>query len=646
MGWIDVKRQVERLLSWPQRTFWSSATVERWAVRLARWRRVRMTRALVVGVAGSAGKSTTRHVVTQLLLRRLGPGISTPGANLYAFAMAEAVLRLRRRHRFLAAEMSEHRPGFMRAIADILRPNVAIVTVARDDHASAFASKADLFDEIGELLRHVPPQGTAILNADDPVVLAMGGACRGRVITYGRHPQADVRAEAVEAAWPGHLRLTVVLGEARVVMHTRMLGEHWVSAVLAATACGWVVGMSLPEIAEVVADVEPFEGRMQKVCSRDGVVFIRDDYKAPQWTVAACIEFLRRAEAHRKVLVLGEVSDVEGSKAVVLQRLAREALVVADLVVIVGPWSSAVLKVKHGDMAERVYCFARTRDASAFVNAWLRPGDLVVLTGSNKRNHLSRILMERDGDIRCWRDDCLLDRFCNVCDERLRAVGPPAIVVHPAPPRAATAADKDIVDYLVLGLGNAEEPRYQNTPHNVGFALVDRMAADHGVAWQSDAWGWHAEVLLKGRRLRLTKLRSSMNQIGPKLMPLLGSLGLPPERCLLAFDDIAMPLGKIKLRERGSAGGHRGVASILDAAQTDSFPRLKLGVAPAHADVRIVEYVLQPFPPESMPKLQAMLAQGEDRMQVLLQDLQSRAQASARAAEQARAQSIAGQAAR
>ncbi len=169
---------------------------------------------------------------------------------------------------------------------------------------------------------------------------------------------------------------------------------------------------------------------MQAVRARDGVDFIRDDYKAPQWTVPSCIDFLRRAKAPRKALVLGEVSDVDGGKAAVLHRLARDALAVADLVVVVGPWSSAVLKLKQETSADRIHCFTRTRDASAFVNAWLRPGDLVLLKGSNKRNHLSRILLERDGEIRCWRDDCGFDRFCNVCDERLKPAGPPAIGIR------------------------------------------------------------------------------------------------------------------------------------------------------------------------------------------------------------------------
>lgn len=633
MGWTSWKERTWRVLSWPQRTFWTSATVERCAIRMARWWRPRMSQALVIGVTGSAGKSTTRHVTEALLQRHLGPGVSTPTASTFAFAVAHAVLQLRRRHRFLVAEVHEGKPGLMPTLAGILRPAVAIITVARDDHTSAFASKAELFDEMEELVRHVPVKGTAILNADDPVVMNMRKSCRGRVMTYGLHPEADVRAEAVQAGWPGRLRLTIVHRDASEVVQTRMLSEHWVSALLAATACALVAGMSLSEIAQVLASVEPYEGRMQETFSHDGVVFIRDDYKAPQWTVPACFEFLRRVEGPRKVLVLGEISDAQGSKGVVLQRLARDALSVADLVVTVGPWSSAVLKLKQGALAERIHSFTRTRDAAAFVNAWLRPGDLVLLKGSNKRNHLARILMEREGDIRCWRDDCGFDRFCNVCSDRLRTVGPPAIAIHPVPAESPGLGSAHGMDYLVLGLGNAERPQYENTPHNVGFALVDHLAAAHGVAWQTAPWGWHADVTLKGHRLRLAKMRSSMNEIGPKLMPLLASMDLPPERCVLAFDDVDTPLGKLRARERGSAGGHRGVASILVAAQTDIFPRLKLGVKPDGANVSIMDYVLSPYLPDAMPALNAMLMQGEERLLFLLQQLRSHARAADPAAK-------------
>jgi UDP-N-acetylmuramoyl-tripeptide--D-alanyl-D-alanine ligase len=613
MRWSSWKERAGRIVSWPQRTFWSSATVEKCAISLARWWRPRMTQALVIGVTGSAGKSTTRHVTEAILQRRLGPGVTTPTASTFAFAIAHAVL--------------------MPTLGRILRPDVAIITVARDDHASAFGSKADLFDEMEELLRHVPVQGTAILNADDPVVMRMRASCRGQALTYGLHPEADVRAEDVHAGWPGHLRLTIVYHGASEVVQTRMLSEHWVTALLAATACGLVAGMSLPEIAQVLQDVEPYEGRMQVARSRDGVVFIRDDYKAPQWTVPACFEFLRRVEGPRKVLVVGEISDTQGSKGVMLRRLTREALNVADLIVVVGPWSSAVLKLKQGAYAERVYSFSRTRDAAAFVNGWLRPGDLVMLKGSNKQNHLARILMDRDGEIHCWRDDCGFDRFCNVCDDRLRTVGPPAIAIQPMPAEPPSLAGGRGLDYLVLGLGNAERPRYENTPHNVGFALVDYLAAAYGAAWHTAAWGWHAELTLKGHRLCLVKLRSSMNEIGSKLMPVLASLDLPPERCVLAYDDLDTPLGKLRIRERGSAGGHRGVASILAAAQTDTFPRIKLGVRPAGANMSIMEYVLSPFLPEAMPAMHAMLSQGEERLLLLLQQLRSRPVALDRAAK-------------
>lgn len=621
------------ILLWPRRTFWSSATVARLAIRMARWWRPRMRQALVVGVTGSAGKSTTRHIVDALLCRHLGAGVSTPAASRYAFSIAEAVLALRPRHRFLAAEMHEGKPGLMRQIAGMLKPDVVIVTVARDDHASAFTSKEALFDEMRELVRQVPAHGTAILNADDPIVAAMRACCRGTALSYGMSPDADLRAELTHADWPGRLQLTLVHGQQRQQVRTRMLSEHWIPAVLAAAACATVAGMTLAEIASTLEEVEPFEGRMQECRSRDGVIFIRDEFKAPQWTLPSCFEFLRRAKAPRKMLVLGEISDVEGSKPNVLQALARAGLGVADAVVVVGPWSSAVLKLKHGEFEQRLHAFTRTRDASAFVNAWLKPGELVLLKGSNKQNHLARILMERDGEIRCWRDDCQRDGFCNACDERLRVVGPPVAALQAIQAEPAFVSQASRPDFALLGLGNAEEPRFVNTPHNIGFALVDHLAAHCGGTWQESAWGWHTDIDLQTHRLRLMKMRSTMNQIGPKLMPLLATLNFGAERCILAFDDAATPLGKVKLRERGSAGGHRGVASILEAAQTDTFPRLKLGVAPPQQE-RLLEYVLRPFAPEAAPSVQAMLLLGEERLLALLQDLKTRAAAKSATAAQ------------
>ena len=210
-------------------------------------------------------------------------------------------------HHFVA-ELSENYPGVMSRHVALLRPGIAIVTVIGDDHWSAYGSREAIAAEVSGLVTSLPPAGTAVLNADDALVLAMAEHCGARVITYGVSPHAHLRAEDVSSTWPDRLQMTVVRGTERVPLRTQLCGSHWVPSVLGAIGGGLAIGLSLRECAEAIARVAPFEGRMQPVTTPDGVTFIRDDYKAPLWTVDACFDFMKTARAKRKIIVIGTLS--------------------------------------------------------------------------------------------------------------------------------------------------------------------------------------------------------------------------------------------------------------------------------------------------------------------------------------------------
>ena len=156
---------------------------------------------------------------------------------------------------------------------------------------------------------------------------------------------------------------------------------------------------------------------------------------------------------------------------------------------------------------------------------------------------------------------------------------------------AQTSADQASV---LIGLGNPG-PQYANTPHNVGYAVVDALAAANGLAWEETPEGWLTRGQIADKPVCLVKIHSAMNLTGNGLKQLSQRLPFTPAQCVLLFDDLDLPLGAVRLRERGSAGGHKGVASILEAFQTDAFRRLKVGVAPKDKSVRRADYVLEPF---------------------------------------------------
>ena len=194
-----------------------------------------------------------------------------------------------------------------RAVA-LLQPSVGIVTVVGNDHWSAYDSREAIAAEIGSLVASLPSTGTAVLNADDELVLAMAAKCAAKVLTYGVSPRAELRAEDVRSIWPERLQMTLVRGTERVPLRTQLCGSHGCLRCWAPVGGGLASGMSLTECVAGIARVAPFEGRMQPVTTPDGVTFIRDDYKAPLWTVDACFDFMKAARARRKIIVIGRAA--------------------------------------------------------------------------------------------------------------------------------------------------------------------------------------------------------------------------------------------------------------------------------------------------------------------------------------------------
>lgn len=587
-------------LAWRIRRVVGDARVDRSIVSIAKKWRLFLKKPAFIGIAGSAGKTTTKELLVGILSYRQ-EGIGTLLSLNALPEVAKVILRVRRRHDYCVAEISEDRPGAMDPVLTLLQPSIGIVTVIKDDHLAAFTSREALTAEMGKLVAALPAIGTAILNADDENVLALRAVCKARVITYGMSSNADLRAEEISSVWPDRLQLTAVRDAERVRVMTQLCGTHWVPSVLGAIGGGLASGMTLQECATAIAKVAPFEARMQPVTTPEGVTFIRDDFKAPLWTLDACFQFMRDATAKRKIIVIGELSDTGSEKARKYARLAAISQDAADITIFVGPWSSSVLRSRKQGREGALHAFGRVHDAAVFLKSITREGDLVLLKGIAKQDHLLRIIMMRSGEIRCWRDDCQRNIFCDECPDRMRPAGvalpeTPANIEGAPHPSLAGQITLDSHEQVVVGLGNPGT-QFVNTPHNIGYEVVDQLAARLDIAWTQTPHAWIARGSFHGIRICLLKIQKPMNLIGPALKQLATDMAFRPEQCILVFDDLDLPLGTVKIREKGSAGGHLGAASILEAFQTDGFGRVKVGVAqhPPEA-IKKAEYVLTNFP--------------------------------------------------
>jgi UDP-N-acetylmuramoyl-tripeptide--D-alanyl-D-alanine ligase len=568
---------------------------ERLYIRLVSLHRSRLRDVTFIGVTGSAGKTTTKNFAAAVLATTF-PGRKSRHSRNDPYDIARAVRGVRGGDRFAVMELGATNPGDLDGLLALVRPRIGVVTNIGTDHYSAYGSADAIAAEKGKLIRALPPDGVAILNADDPRVLAMRDGFTGRVLTFGLHPEATVRAEAISASWPDRLAFTLVHGAARVRVQTQFCGTHWISSALAAVAVGLALGVPLDAAARALEGVPPFQGRMSPVALPEGVTFIRDDWKASVHTIPPALDYMRQARAPRKVAIIGTIADTMGDAGAIYVSMAKRAIASTDLVCFVGPRASSALRAKTHPGDDRIRAFATARGAAEFMEDFLRPGDLVLLKGSNTADHLYRIILARTRGVACWRADCMRNLFCDECSllhvpSEADYSGTPKVdsvevtVVEPGGPAPS---------HVIVGLGNPGEG-YEGTPHNVGRAVVDRLAATLGATWEREPDADLSRAEWKGETVCLVKPRSLMNRTGPVLARLAQRLGVDHARCILVYDDLDLPLGTVRARMRGSDGGHRGVRSIIEAFQTDEIRRVKVGVRREGQTRAAAEAVLTPF---------------------------------------------------
>ncbi|RMH80902.1 MAG: aminoacyl-tRNA hydrolase [Acidobacteria bacterium] len=160
---------------------------------------------------------------------------------------------------------------------------------------------------------------------------------------------------------------------------------------------------------------------------------------------------------------------------------------------------------------------------------------------------------------------------------------------------------------LVVGLGNPGK-KYERTRHNVGFMVVDELLKKLKVRVYTEEGLSHLyKVNLYGRDVLFSKPQTYMNNSGLAVLNLLEEYKIEPEEMLVVYDDLDLPLSKLRLRLEGSSGGHHGIESIIKEIRTQRFPRLKVGIGRPRDKNKVVEYVLSPFEKEEEETLARVL---------------------------------------
>jgi UDP-N-acetylmuramoyl-tripeptide--D-alanyl-D-alanine ligase len=614
-------KSITNAIDWRVRSKFGDEAIDNRIVRAGLKYRQFLNKATFFGIAGSVGKTTAKELLVGILNVR-GRTIGNPISLNKAPEIAKVILRTRPWHKFCVAELGETAPGSLDKQLAILQPLIGIITVVGDDHLAAFGSRQAIALEFAKLVQATPIHGTIALNLDDELVATLSKEAKCRVITYGTCANADLQATEIVSIWPDPLQFTATFKGESVSIRTQLYGKQLLSSALAAIVGGIAAGLSLADCAKGISSVFPTEGRMQPVHGPRGITFIRDDFKAPAWSVRPLLDQLRDARAHRKVFVLGTISDCRDTPTFVL-KTAREALAVADIAIFTGRFASAALKARKPGTESRLHAFTRTIDVANFLQSIQQQGDLILLKGTNKKDHLSRIPLSLSQTVNCWVDDCGRDMFCSECSHLRSHRGPPGLITQastePASigPISAGFPTVSPTDPVIIGLGNPG-PEFIGTPHNVGYDLLDHLGSSIACEWQEYPEAWIAKGVINDCNLVLIKIKTPMNLTGSVLKRLSAAMRFDAAQCILVFDDIDLPLGKVRTRLNGSAGGHRGVASILEAFQSDAFRRVKMGVGKPGGKLDRVAYVLTPFADEDRATIEQAVMTAEASLRELM----------------------------
>ncbi|MGA9039874.1 MAG: UDP-N-acetylmuramoyl-tripeptide--D-alanyl-D-alanine ligase [Terriglobales bacterium] len=334
----------------------------------------------LVGITGSAGKTTTKEAIAHVLSAKFRVLKSEGNFNNH-FGLPLMLLKLEPEHDLAVIEMGMSHAGEIAALAKIAQPEIGVVTNVAPVHLEFFDSIADIARAKYELIECLPANGTAVLNADDEHVSKFGRAFKGKKIMYGLHSSADVRAENIRSLGVTGSSFDLVMGGQRVPAGVSLVGVHNISNALAAAAVGVDRGFTLAETASALATLAPADKRGQ-VVQVGNITVINDCYNSNPRALEAMVDSLARTPATRRIVVAGEMLEL-GPAGVEMHRLSGQHIAEKKIDLLLGVRGLAQLMVNAARQSGmRADFVAAPEDAGEWLAREARDGDVVLLKGS------------------------------------------------------------------------------------------------------------------------------------------------------------------------------------------------------------------------------------------------------------------------
>jgi len=342
---------------------------------------------VAVGITGSIGKTTTKEIVANVLAQRYTTLWSEGNLN-NEIGLPLTLLRLTPEHQRVVLEMGMYAPGEITRLCELARPRIGVVTNVGPTHLERLGSIERIAQAKAELPQALPPAeegGIAILNADDPLVLAMAGLTRARVFTYGLNPEARLWADEIESHGLDGIRFRCHYDDEAFHVRLPMLGRHSVHTALRGAAVGLADGLSWTEI---LTGLQVLRGqlRLMVVTGLRDTMLIDDTYNASPDSMLAALNLLGEIAnaSHRAVAVLGDMYELGAHEETGHRLVGGRAAQVAAKLIAVGQRARWIADeaVAEGMSTADVYPVENNADAVAVLQGLVRPGDVLLVKGS------------------------------------------------------------------------------------------------------------------------------------------------------------------------------------------------------------------------------------------------------------------------
>ena len=334
----------------------------------------------VVGVTGSAGKTTTKEAIAHVLSTRYRVLKSEGNFNNH-FGLPLMLLKLQSEHDIAVIEMGMSHAGEIAALAKIAQPEIGVVTVVAPVHLEYFDSLAGIARAKYELIESLPPAGTAVLNADDEYVSQFGRDFKGKVVLYGTRSPADVRAENTKSRGAEGSEFDVVVDGLRERATLPLVGAHNIHNALAAVAVGLERGIRLADALAALTTLAPADKRGQ-VVQVDNIKVVNDCYNSNPKALEAMVDALAAMPAERRIVIAGEMLEL-GPAGEQMHRAAGAHIAEKKMDILVGVRGLATSMVEAAKAAGmRAEFVATPEEAGEWLARETRDGDVVLLKAS------------------------------------------------------------------------------------------------------------------------------------------------------------------------------------------------------------------------------------------------------------------------